>query len=38
MGEIKFSYRVWWEDLTEREHFEKVDVDGMIILKWTFKI
>jgi len=27
-----------WEDLTEREHFEMVDVDGTIILKWTFKI
>jgi hypothetical protein len=33
----KGSYRVGWEDLTERDRFEKVDVDGRIILKWTFK-
>jgi len=36
-GRQKVSYRVWWEDLTEKEHFEKAHVDGRI-LKWTFKM
>jgi len=38
MGDRKVLYRVWWEDLTEKEHFEKADVDGMIILKFAFKM
>jgi hypothetical protein len=38
MEEIKGSYRVCWEDLTENEHFEKLDVDGRILLKCTLKI
>jgi hypothetical protein len=33
MGDRKVYYGVWWEDLTEREHFENVDVDGRIVLK-----
>jgi len=27
----------WWRDLSEREHFEVLVVDGMRILKWIFK-
>jgi hypothetical protein len=38
MEDRKGPYRVWWKDLTEREHFQEVDVDDRIILKWTFKI
>ena len=26
-----------WENLRERDHFEDLDVDGKIILKWIFK-
>jgi hypothetical protein len=27
----------WWGDLRERYHFEDLDVDGRIIMKWIFK-
>ena len=27
----------WRRDLSEREHFEDLVVDGMRILKWIFK-
>jgi hypothetical protein len=27
----------WWGDLRERDHFEDIDLDGRIILKWIFK-
>ena len=27
----------WWGDLEERDHLADLDVDGRIILKWTFK-
>jgi len=27
----------WWRDMSEREHFEDLVVDGMGILKWIFK-
>jgi hypothetical protein len=27
----------WWGNLIERDHFEDVDVDGRIILKWILK-
>ena len=27
----------WWGNLRERDHLEKPDVDGRIILKWIFR-
>ena len=27
----------WWGDLREGDHLEDQEVDGRIILKWTFK-
>ena len=26
----------WWGNVRERDHWEHVDVDGRIILKWIF--
>ena len=26
-----------WGNLRERDHFENIDLDGYIILKWIFK-
>jgi hypothetical protein len=28
---------LWWGDLRERGHFEDLDMDGRIILKWISK-
>jgi len=27
----------WWGKLRERDHLEGSDVDGRIILRWTFR-
>jgi hypothetical protein len=27
----------WWGDLTEADHLRDQGIDGIIILKWTFK-
>jgi hypothetical protein len=35
-GEVHIGH--WWGDLRERDHLEDVGVDGMIILKWIFKM
>jgi hypothetical protein len=35
-GGRRGAYRIWWEDLRERDHLEDPDVDGRI-LKWIFK-
>jgi len=32
-GKTKNSYRSWWEKLNERDHLERVRVDGKRILK-----
>jgi hypothetical protein len=37
MGGRTGTYRVWREDLTERDHLQDLDIDGMIISKWMLK-
>jgi hypothetical protein len=37
MGDRRGAYRVWCEDLREREHFEDLRVGGRIILKCILK-
>jgi hypothetical protein len=37
MGEKGGVYRVWWENLRERDHLEDPDVDGRIILSCIFR-
>jgi len=32
MGERRSVYRVWWENLRERDHLEDPGVDGRVIL------
>ena len=34
MGERRGVYRVWWGNLSERDHLEDPGVDGRIILRW----
>jgi len=34
-GEVHTGF--WWGDLTEGDHLEDLGIDGMIILKWSFK-
>jgi hypothetical protein len=29
--------RLWWEDLSERDQLENLDIDWRIIVKWVFK-
>jgi hypothetical protein len=37
MAETSGAFVVWWENLREKYHLEDQDVDGRIILKFTFK-
>jgi len=37
MREMRISYRIWLENLNGRDHFEHIDVDGKIILKWVLR-
>ena len=36
MGDRRGVYRVWWENLRERDHLEDPGVDGKITLRWIF--
>jgi len=37
MGEGRGIYRVWWENLKERDHLEDPVIEGRIILRWIFR-
>ena len=37
MGEGRGAYRVWWENVSERENFGDIGMVRSIILKWIFK-
>jgi hypothetical protein len=37
MRESRGVYRIWWGNLTERDHFEDPGVDGTIILRLIFR-
>jgi len=37
MGKRRGVYRVWWENLRERDHLEYQDVDERIILRGIFR-
>jgi hypothetical protein len=37
MGESRGVYRVWWENLRDRDHLEEPGILGWIILKWIFR-
>ena len=36
-GEMRGHTGFWWGNLRERDHLGDPDVDGMIILRWTFR-
>jgi len=36
-GRREVNTGFWWENLTERAHYEGLGVDGRVILKWIFK-
>jgi len=29
--------RIWWENVTERDHLENSGIDGRIILRWIIR-
>jgi hypothetical protein len=37
MGEGTVMYRVWWENLRERDHCGGTEVEVRIILRWIFR-
>jgi len=37
IGRGKVRARLWWGNLTERDHLENPGVDGRIILRWIFR-
>jgi hypothetical protein len=37
MGERRGVYRVWWENLRERDHLGDPGIGGMIKLRWIFR-
>jgi hypothetical protein len=34
MGEVRNLYKIWSENLTEKDYAEYLDVDARILLKW----
>ena len=36
MGERRGIYRIWWENLRERDHLGDSGIEGRIILRWIF--
>jgi len=37
MGERRSACRIWWGNLSERDHLQDAGIYGKIILKWIFK-
>jgi hypothetical protein len=34
---IEMHTKYWWESQKERDHYEDLDVDERIILKWLYR-
>jgi hypothetical protein len=37
MGESRGVYRVWWGNLSVRDHSGDPGIDGRIIVRWIFR-
>jgi len=37
IGDRRGAYKIWWDNLRERDHLEDLDVDGRLIFKWIFR-
>ena len=37
IGDRRGAYKIWWDNLRERDHLEDLDIDGRLIFKWIFR-